>query len=314
MIYKKRAPRNRTITLSNEEVLSYQRNLLKLNQKVKVGDILNKTINQDLFQVIDFLPDKFVDLLFLDPPYNLDKSFNLVRFNKKSVEDYAAWIDKILRKIKKVLKPNASIYFCCDWHTSVSVFLVLSKYFTIRNRITWEREKGRGSLNNWKNNIEDIWYCTLSDEYVFNVNSVKIKKKVIAPYRDDEGNPKDWIDNGNGGVRLTFPSNIWTDISVPFWSMPENTDHPTQKPEKLLAKIILASTNPGNIVFDPFCGSGTTTTVAKKLDRKYLGIEIDKFYSCLTEKRLVMAEKNKSIQGYFDGVFWERNSLSQRNK
>jgi site-specific DNA-methyltransferase (adenine-specific) len=90
--------------------------------------------------------------------------------------------------------------------------------------------------------------------------------------------------------------------------MAENTEHPTQKPEKLVAKLILASSNKGNVVLDPFLGSGTTSVVAKKLGRKYVGIEIDKFYSCLAEKRLAKVDNNMSIQGYEYGVFWERNS------
>jgi site-specific DNA-methyltransferase (adenine-specific) len=91
--------------------------------------------------------------------------------------------------------------------------------------------------------------------------------------------------------------------------MPENTDHPTQKPEKLIAKLMLASSNPGDMVLDPFLGSGTTSVVAKKLGRRYLGIELDEIYCCLAEKRLELAEADSSIQGYHDGVFWERNSL-----
>ena len=129
---------------------------------------------------------------------------------------------------------------------------VAQKHFLVRNRITWEREKGRGSLSNWKNCSEDIWFCTVSDSYTYNVDAVKLKRKVIAPYTDAEGSPKDWDDTSEGNFRLTYPSNLWTDITVPFWSMPENTDHPTQKPEKLVAKIVLASSNPGDVVLDPF--------------------------------------------------------------
>jgi site-specific DNA-methyltransferase (adenine-specific) len=96
--------------------------------------------------------------------------------------------------------------------------------------------------------------------------------------------------------------------------MPENTDHPTQKPEKLLAKIILASTNKGDFVFDPFLGSGTTAVVAKKLGRKFTGIEIDEYYCALALKRLESANKDMRIQGYEDGVFWERNTLIEQVK
>lgn len=87
--------------------------------------------------------------------------------------------------------------------------------------------------------------------------------------------------------------------------MPENTTHPTQKSEKLLAKIILASSNKGDVVFDPFLGSGTTSVTAKKLGRHYIGIELDEQYCLFAEQRLEMAEKSKGIQGY-SGVFLER--------
>lgn len=96
--------------------------------------------------------------------------------------------------------------------------------------------------------------------------------------------------------------------------MSENTDHPTQKPEKLLAKIILASSNEGDVILDPFLGSGTTAVVAKKLGRRYVGIEIDETYCCLAEKRLELAEKDRNIQGYSDGVFWERNTLIDQKR
>nr|MCR5034914.1 site-specific DNA-methyltransferase [Clostridia bacterium] len=104
------------------------------------------------------------------------------------------------------------------------------------------------------------------------------------------------------------PSNFWDDITIPFWSMPENTAHPTQKPEKLMAKLILASSNEGDLVFDPFAGSGTACVTAKKLGRHFIGIEKNEQYCVWAQQRLEMAEKEKGIQGYEAGVFWERNS------
>ncbi|MCX8034641.1 MAG: site-specific DNA-methyltransferase, partial [Thermodesulfovibrio sp.] len=129
------------------------------------------------------------------------------------------------------------------------------------------------------------------------------------PYRIN-GNQKDWIKNDEGKYDLTYPSNICTDITIPFWSMPENTPHPTQKPEKLLAKIILASSKEGDVIFDPFAGVGTSGVVAKKLNRNFVMVELDEEYCLYAQKRLFLAEKDKSIQGYYDGVFWERNSLN----
>ncbi len=137
---------------------------------------------------------------------------------------------------------------------------------------------------------------------------------VRAPYKTDDGNPKDWQAENGKNFRITHPSNLWTDITIPFWSMPENTDHPTQKPEKLLAKIILASSNKNDLVFDPFLGSGTTAVTAKKLNRNFSGIEVDEFYASLTLKRLELAKEDSSIQGYEDGVFWERNTLQEQKK
>jgi len=310
MDIKNPAPRNRTISLSPSEIDLFSSHHIQLKNSVSAPEIENKTINQNLFEILDFLPSQFVDLLFLDPPYNLNKRFNGNGFKEQSTTEYAEWLDSWLSKLVRTLKPTASIYICGDWRSSTAIHLVAEKYFKVRNRITWEREKGRGAKTNWKNNTEDIWFCTMGNEYTFNVDAVKLKRKVIAPYKEN-GKPKDWEETSNGNFRITHPSNIWNDISIPFWSMPENTEHPTQKPEKLLAKIILASSNENDVVFDPFLGSGTTSVVAKKLGRKYVGVESDTMYCCLTEKRLQLAEKDKTIQGYADGVFWERNSLRE---
>ncbi len=305
---KIRAPRNKTLTLSQSEKEEFSKKIISLKNKTSIPAITNKTINQDLFSSLDNLPDSFVDLLFIDPPYNMNKTFNSNSFKEMSTKDYMDWIDSWLSKLIRTLKNTASIYICGDYRSSSAIQQVGEKYFKVRNRIIWEREKGRGSNNNWKNNSEDIWYFTVSDNYTFNLDDVKLKKKVIAPYKIN-GQPKDWEESKNGNYRLTHPSNIWTDLTVPFWSMSENTDHPTQKPEKLLAKIILASSNEGDFVFDPFLGSGTTSVVAKKLNRNYLGIELDNTFACLSEKRLLLADSDKTIQGYSDKIFWERNSL-----
>ncbi|MFZ5948631.1 MAG: DNA-methyltransferase [Stygiobacter sp.] len=310
---KTKAKRNRTLIFTEKEKNIFSKKLITLSRKVEVTEIINKTINQDLFEVLEFLPESFVDLLFIDPPYNLNKNFKSNSFKEMKTKDYIEWIDSWIFKLVKILKPTASIYICGDFRSSSAIQQVGEKYFKVRNRIVWERDKGRGAKSNWKNNTEDIWFFTMSNDYTFNLDAVKLKKKVIAPYREN-GKPKDWEESENGNYRLTHPSNIWTDITIPFWSMPENTEHPTQKPEKLLAKIILASSNENDVIFDPFLGSGTTSVVAKKLNRNYVGIEMDKTFASIAEKRLELAESDKSIQGYFDGVFWERNSLMEQKK
>jgi site-specific DNA-methyltransferase (adenine-specific) len=270
---------------------------------------LDRTFLGDCRVIAPLLPRGFANLLFLDPPYNLDKRFGDTKFAKRSVDEYTAWLAQLLDVLLPTLKPQGTAYICGDWLTSASVFIAASERLIVRNRITWEREKGRGARANWKNTNEDIWFCTRSDDYTFNVDAVKLRRRVIAPYRDSTGEPRDWKETADGNFRDTHPSNLWTDITVPFWSMPENTDHPTQKSEKLLAKLILASTKGGDVVFDPFLGSGTASVVARKLGRRYVGIELVEDFSLLAEKRIAMAGQDGAIQGYADRVFWERNSL-----
>ena len=305
MANKLRAKNNRTTFVTADEMTLLKKKLISAND-IK-DDVYNKTIFGQLEEVAPKLPSGFVDLLFIDPPYNLNKDFGNNKFSVKKEKEYEEIFEKWLLSIVHTLKDTASVYVCCDWKSSPMIYNVLSRHLDVKNRITWEREKGRGALSNWKNCSEDIWFATVSDNYNFDVDAVKLKKKVIAPYKVD-GVAKDWAEEENGKFRLTHPSNLWTDITIPFWSMPENTDHPTQKPEKLVAKIILASTKEGDVVLDPFLGSGTTSVVARKLNRKYVGIEMNEEYCCLAEKRIGFVDNDKTIQGYSSGVFWERNS------
>jgi site-specific DNA-methyltransferase (adenine-specific) len=311
---RERAPGNRTLTLTEEEYSLYQRRLLYFDKApLSIEEILNKTICADLYALLDALPQAFVDLLILDPPYNLYKDFNGARFSKLDDEGYTAYLESWFPEILRTLKPTGTVYMCGDWKSSACLYTVMKKYTVVRNRIVWQRDKGRGAKSNWKNNCEDIWFGTIGREYYFDVDAVKQKRKVLAPYRT-EGGPKDWEETGEGKFRLTCPGNFWDDISIPYWSMPENTDHPTQKPEKLMAKLILASCPENGVVLDPFLGSGAASAAAKKLSRNYVGIEINEEYCCWAEKRLAAADGAKSIQGYSGGVFWERNTSNTQKR
>lgn len=303
------------MTLSEAETDRYGKNLICVTGSLGIEALSGKILNYDVTEICPCLPSGFVDLLILDPPYNLDKRFNSTAFRKKSITGYAKWFEDILIRLLPTLKRTASVYVCSEWCSSTAVHLVLDKFLKVRNRITWEREKGRGARQNWKNASEDIWFATVSDDYTFNVQDVKLKRRVLAPYTDANGAPKDWQNTSGGQFRLTHPSNLWNDITVPFWSMPENTEHPAQKPEKLFAKLILASTNRNDFVFDPFMGVGSSIVAAKKLGRRFLGVEIDRGYCLLAAKRLHLADLDRTIQGYRDGLFWERNTLkAQKSK
>lgn len=313
---KQRAGRNKTLSLEAEEkdVLSDKFLHITENKILLEADIIDKTILADLNAIIDFIPKEIADLIVIDPPYNLSKNFNGYKFKASDENEYLAYLRSWFPKVVALLKPNGSLYLCGDWKCTSALQQVMGEHLTIINRITWQREKGRGALCNWKNGMEDIWFGVKdAKNYYFDVEAVKMKRKVLAPYRKN-GKPKDWEGTNDGKFRLTYPSNFWDDISIPYWSMAENTDHPTQKPEKLIAKLILASCPADGLVFDPFLGSGTTSVVAKKLGRHYLGVEMNEEYALLAEKRLMIAETNKSIQGYTDKVFWERNTQQQQQK
>ncbi len=300
--------RNKTIDFDLTEGEKY------LKRVVYEKDVKSLPVNSivcgDAFKSLEKVENACVDLLIVDPPYNLFKNYHGNSFKKTSDEEYAAYTKKWIKAVKPKLKPTASVYVCCDWKSSITIGRVLAENFELKNRITWQREKGRGASRNWKNGLEDVYFCTAGDEYIFNLAAVKQRKKVLAPYKEN-GSPKDWVETPCGRYRDTCPSNFWDDISVPYWSMAENTAHPTQKPEKLIAKIILASSNEGDLILDPFAGSGTSAVTAKKLGRNYVAIEQNPLYCAWAIKRLETAETDKSIQGYFDGVFWERNSRPQ---
>src|SRR5690606_31296225 len=266
---KTRAPRNRTLRIDEADAERLGTAVIDSASLAQGSSPRNSLIHGDAFKVLPRLQPNSVDLLFADPPYNLNKSFGKEAFRSRAATEYEEWLDSWLSICAPLMKPTASIYICGDWRSGGAIERAGSRYFKLRNRITWEREKGRGAKANWKNAAEDIWYFTQSDEYTFNLDAVKQRRGGVAPYRAN-GSPKDWDETDNGNFRDTHPSNIWTDITVPFWSMQENTYHPTQKPEKLLAKIILASTNPGDVVLDPFAGSGTTAAVCKKLGREFI--------------------------------------------
>ncbi|MHB1418263.1 MAG: DNA-methyltransferase [Bacillota bacterium] len=293
-----RAPRNRGLILTGED-------LSELGPVPHIPDsgpltieqLLNRVLAGDCRNALTRMPPESIDLIFADPPYNIDKDFGNGTLHL-SFPEYSDWLESWIALLPPLLKKTGAVYVCCDWRFSGTVQDVLSRHLKIINRITWKREKGRGAQKNWKNNMEDIWFAVRdTKQYKFYLDRVKIKKEVIAPYRDLSGHPKDWYHDPQTleKYRLTCPSNIWMDLTVPFWSMKENTPHPTQKPEKLVERILLAHTNPGDVILDPFIGSGTTAAAAKKTGRQFIGFEINETYVLLAMKRLGMVNGAQSL-------------------
>lgn len=318
---KTRAPRNKTLSLSPEDRRELNRSLSVVdNCELSYGEgaaggewYRDRIFAGDSLQLCRQMPDNSVDLIVADPPYAaLRKQFGTRGFSITEPRQYAEWLEPYFAEFARILSDTGSVYVCGDWRGAEAVQPLMNRYFHLRNRITWEREKGRGARANWKNSHEDIWFATKSDTYRFNLDEVKILRSVKAPYTRN-GSPRDWLPSSDGaGYRLTHPGNSWTDLTVPFWSMPENTDHPTQKPEKLAARIILASSLPGDLVFDPFLGSGTTAVAARKLGRSFCGCELEEEYCLYALKRLRQADQSPEIQGILSHgdkhIFLHRNS------
>ena len=313
VIKKSKAGRNKTLTISGGERMLLQSKVNSI-EDLKSGLVDDVIVHGDLLDCLGLIPDEYFNLIVIDPPYNLDKDFNGNRFSAMKSAGYEDYLRSWFGQVCDKLRPDGALYMCGDWKCSASMQRVIEERLRVINRITWQREKGRGARMNWKNGMEDIWFAVKNPkDYYFNIDAVKVKRRVRAPYRI-EGQPKDWEQSEDGKYRFTCPSNFWDDISVPFWSMPENTEHPTQKPEKLYAKLLLASSKSGDRVFDPFLGSGTLAVVARKLNRKFCGIEINEEYCLWAAKRLLQADMDKTIQGYADGVFWERNSFAEQKR
>lgn len=298
---------NRTITLTDEE-----RNELKFSIDDKYQEI-NKIVCGDFYEVNASMANGIANVILLDPPYNITKQYGDNLFKAMPDDEYFDYIIDVLDKCLDKLSDNGTMYVCGDWRSSYIQRKALETLENqgkcdVINRITWSRDKGRGANNNWKNNIEDIWMVVKDKtNYQFHLENVKMKKTVLAPYKDKSGNNKDWTTDDEGSAyRMTCPSNVWFDITVPFWSMSENTDHPTQKSEKLYAKLILASSSPDDLVYEPFAGVCSGAVTAKKLGRRYIAVERELEYCLLGQKRLNIADVNTNIQGYEDGIFRDR--------
>ena len=172
-----KSTRNKTIVLSEQE-----RNE-ELKKCIPYADFddnsLNCVVRGDIVKCAKKLKKESVDLLVVDPPYNMTKNFGGYKFGKKSDTDYADFTRKWIEALLPSLKKTASVYVCCDWFSALVIGEVLNEHFILRNRITWQREKGRGAKANWKNGMEDIFFATVGKNYKFNLDAVKQKKKVI---------------------------------------------------------------------------------------------------------------------------------------
>ena len=157
-----KSARNKTIDISVDEGREYLGRCVTVREKAAADEILDRTILGDTFEVLPLLPKSFADLIIADPPYNLTKDFHGSTFRETTADSYLEYTERWLSLLEPILKDNGSMYVCCDWKSSIVIGQALAKRFHIQNRITWQREKGRGAMRNWKNSMEDIWFVSKS--------------------------------------------------------------------------------------------------------------------------------------------------------
>lgn len=239
--------------------------------------------NDCLYAISNYIPDKSIDLIFLDPPYNIGKKFSNFSDNWDNEQDYINWIYLILSECNRVLKPNGSLYLMTGTQYMPYFDLYVRQYFTILSRIIWSYDSSGVQAKKYFGSMyEPILYCVKDkNNYTFNSQDIMVEAKT--------GSQRQLIDYRKDPPQLyntqKVPGNVW-DFTRVRYKMGEYENHPTQKPESLLNRIILASSNEGNTVLDPFSGTFTTAAVCKKLYRNSISIESQDEYINIGLKRV----------------------------
>jgi len=233
------------------------------NIKIILGNCL------DIMQ--DFSSES-IDLIVTDPPYNLGKDYGNNSDNLEH-ESYLSFSRIWLSEAKRILKPSGTIYVFMGVRYISYVYSILEKelglYFN--SWITWTYTQGIGKTKGFSPRHDDILMFTKSNHFKFNLDSIRVPQKY---YRS--------INN----MRGANPGNVWEFSHIHFCQS-NRLNHPTQKPEALFERMILASSDENDIVLDPFCGSGTTLRVCQQINRRAIGIEINEQYLQLTKERLL---------------------------
>lgn len=226
----------------------------------------------DSIEVLKTFSDESVDLIIADPPYNLGKDYGNDS-DSKDFEQYIEFTKKWTSEAKRVLKPNGTIYVFMGFRFISYLYQVLEKdqKLFFNNWICWHYTQGIGKKKGFSPRHDDILMFTKSESnFTFNLDSIRVPQKF---YRS--------INN----MRGANPGDVW-EFSHVHYCNENRQNHPTQKPEGLIERMVLASSNENDTVVDPFSGSGTTLRVCQQLNRKCIGIEINQEYVQMTKDRL----------------------------
>lgn len=240
----------------------------------------------DCLQALDSVDDNSVDLIFADPPYNIGKQFGEFSDTWPSDTCYAEWCYSWLEKCIQKLSDKGSMYIMTSTQAMPYLDLWLRERLTILSRIIWSYDSSGVQARRYYGSLyEPIIFAVKNPKaYIFNASDIEVEAKTgavrqLIDYRKAVPTPY---------KTTKIPGNVWEFPRVRY-RMPEYEDHPTQKPEALLERVIKASSNPGDTILDPFGGTFTTAAVAQRLGRKAISIERELQYVGIGLRRLGIA-------------------------
>ena len=240
----------------------------------------NKIVCGDCVEILSKADEPFADLIFADPPFNIGYKYDKYRDKKKS-DAYVAWTKEWMSACRSVLKPQGSFYIAIGDEYAANVKLIADELgLFMRNWIIWHYTFGQQMKNKFARSHTHILYFVKDKKnFTFNDGVVRVISDRQKKYRDKRANPAG-----------KMPDDVWDEYPRVCGTFTERTDFPCQMPESLLARIIRVSSNAGDLVLDPFSGSGTTAVVAHKLKRDYTGIDISPEYVQEAQRRIDQSE------------------------
>lgn len=258
---------------------------------------LDKVYHGDCIEIMKQLPDECVDLIFADPPFNIGIRYDKWKDNLK-YEEYLQWSESWLKEAYRLLKKNGSIYLAIGDEFAAELAIILKRLgLYMRNWIIWYYTFGQHQKKKFtRSHTHILYYTKHKSHFTFNADAIRVPSARQTVYKDRRANPKGRI-----------PDDVWTFPRVCGTFKERVGNHPCQMPTALLERSILASSNPGDTVLDPFGGTGTTAVVAKRLGRHFITIELsEQYYSTIIE-RLNMEDAKKfikkDIKGLFDSLY-----------
>jgi site-specific DNA-methyltransferase (adenine-specific) len=229
--------------------------------------------NGDALILFHQIADESIDLIITDPPYNLGKDYGN-NHDLKGFDDYMCFTRTWLKEAKRVLKPTGTIYVFMGVRFISYLYAVLEQELKMffNSWVVWHYTQGMGKTKGFSPRHDDILVFNKSKDFIFNLDNIRVPQKY---YRS------------RNNMRGANPSDVWQ-FSHVHYSNPNRQDHPTQKPEGLIERMVLASSNEGDLILDPFSGSGTTLRVCQQLNRNAIGFELNPDYVAITQQRLAM--------------------------